>query len=232
MNELILAIPTGITAFIATNLDDLVILTLLFSQVDGTFRRRHIVAGKYLGFSVLVVASLLGFFGGLMIPAHWIGLLGLVPIAIGIRSLFDDSDNDDDSPELNTESTSIFNSFLSPQTCGVASITFANGSDNIGIYLPLFAKSSLPSLQIILVIFFALVGVWCYLTYHLTRQPLLADFLSRYGSSFVPWVLIGLGSFIILDSQALNLQLLIAIAACLLAFNLFNRSNAKLESEI
>ena len=90
----------------------------------------------------------------------------------------------------------------------------------------------MPSLQIILVIFFTLVGVWCYLTYQLTRQPLLADFLSRYGNFFVPWVLIGLGSFIILDSQALNLQLLIAIAACLLAFNLFNRSNAELESEI
>jgi cadmium resistance transport/sequestration family protein len=230
MNELIFAIPTDITAFVATNLDDLVILTLLFSQVDGTFRCRHIVAGQYLGFTALVITSLLGFFGGLIIPAHWIGLLGLVPIAIGIKSLFYDN-NDDDSPELNTESTSIFNSFFSPQTCGVAAITFANGSDNIGIYLPLFAKSSLPSLEIILVIFFTLVGVWCYLTYQLTRQPLLADFLNRYGNFFVPWVLIGLGSFIILDSQALNLQLLIVIATCLLAFNLFNRSNAEIESE-
>jgi cadmium resistance protein CadD (predicted permease) len=47
MKELVTAIPTGITAFTATNLDDLVILTLLFSQVNTSFRCRHIVNGHY-----------------------------------------------------------------------------------------------------------------------------------------------------------------------------------------
>lgn len=236
MNELIIAIPTGISAFIATNLDDLVILTLLFSQVNPNFRRRHIVAGQYLGFSALVIASLLGFCAGLMIPLHWIGLLGLVPIAIGIKSLFDNNDNQDDDSSIlkteNTESNSIFTNVFSPQVCGVAAITFANGSDNIGIYLPLFAKSSLPSLQIILMIFFILVGVWCYLTYHLTRQPVLAEILNRHGSFFVPWVLIGLGSFILLDSHALNLQLLVVIAFALLGFNFWNQQHSELESKL
>ncbi|WP_416212816.1 hypothetical protein [Nostoc sp. LEGE 12450] len=50
MSELITDIPTGITAFIATNLDDLVILILLFSQANATFRRQHIVIVQYLGF--------------------------------------------------------------------------------------------------------------------------------------------------------------------------------------
>jgi cadmium resistance transport/sequestration family protein len=219
MNGLISAIPTGITAFIATNLDDLVILTLLFSQISATFRRRHIVAGQYLGFSALVLASLCGFLGGLVLPQHWIGLLGLVPIAIGMSRLFNKDDGDSDFLEEETQPSqlSALTSFLSPQTYGVAAITFANGSDNIGIYLPLFAKSDLASLEMILAIFFVLVGVWCYMTYQFTRQPLLAELLTRHGNTFVPFVLMGLGVFIILDSNALNPQALVASCLCLLA---------------
>ena len=217
MSGLINAIPTGITAFIATNLDDLVILTLLFSQVNATFRRRHIVAGQYLGFSALVVTSLLGFLMGLVLPQNWIGLLGIVPIAIGMNRLFnEDKDSSDQNQEETPDSQpSFLSSFLSPQACGVAAITFSNGSDNIGIYLPLFAKSDLGSLSIILIVFFILVGVWCYITYKLTRQPILAEILTRYGNYFVPFVLIGLGVFIVLDSNALNLEILVAVSLCL-----------------
>lgn len=232
MTGLLTAIPTGITAFIATNLDDLVILTLLFSQVNATFRRHHIVAGQYLGFTALVVTSLLGFFGGLVIPGQWIGLLGLVPVAIGIKQLFNTDGDTSDSPKEDDQPPvpAILSSFLSPQTCGVAAITFANGSDNIGIYLPLFAKSDLNHLGIILVIFFVLVGVWCYLTYHLTRQPLLAEFLTRYGNVFVPFVLMALGSFIALDSHALSLPLLVVIGLGYLLLTMFKQQATDIEA--
>jgi cadmium resistance protein CadD (predicted permease) len=62
-------------------------LTIFFSQVNATFRRRHIVIGQYLGFTALIIASLPGFFGGLIVPKAWIGILGLVPIAIGVSQL-------------------------------------------------------------------------------------------------------------------------------------------------
>jgi cadmium resistance transport/sequestration family protein len=214
MSGLLTAIPTGITAFAATNLDDLVILTLLFSQVDAHFRRRHIVAGQYLGFSALVVTSLLGFFGGLLVPIQWIGWLGFVPIAIGINRLLTDNENESDSINQESQPTAsnILSNFLSPQTCGVAAITFANGSDNISIYLPLFAKSNGEQLGIILAVFFTLVGVWCYVTHSLTQHPVMAEFLARHGNTFVPFVLIGLGCFIILDSNTLSFPLLTAIA--------------------
>jgi len=40
MTELITAVPTGVAAFTATNLDDVVILLLFFSQVNAVFRHR------------------------------------------------------------------------------------------------------------------------------------------------------------------------------------------------
>ena len=87
MSGLGTAFSTGITAFVATNIDDIIILLLFFAQVDANFRRRHIVIGQYLGFTLLILASLPGFFGGLIVPREWIGLLGLLPIAIGIKQL-------------------------------------------------------------------------------------------------------------------------------------------------
>src|SRR4028118_1314154 len=87
MNWIAAAIVAGITSFAATNIDDMVISMLFFAQVNDTFRPRHIFVGKYLGFAALVAASLPGFFGGLIVPKAGIGLLGLVPIAIGIRHL-------------------------------------------------------------------------------------------------------------------------------------------------
>lgn len=82
MRWLVTAITTGIAAFSATNIDDIVILGLFFSQINATLHRRHIFVAQYLGFAALVIASLPGFFGSLIIPQSWIKLLGLMPIFI------------------------------------------------------------------------------------------------------------------------------------------------------
>jgi cadmium resistance protein CadD (predicted permease) len=76
MNPFITAISTGFTAFTATNLDDIVILLLFFSQVNAVFRGQHIVTGQYLGFAALVLLSLPSFFGCMMVPRPWVGMLG------------------------------------------------------------------------------------------------------------------------------------------------------------
>lgn len=202
MNGLIAAISTGITAFTATNLDDILILMLFFSQVNAFFHKRHVVAGQYLGFAALVFASLPSFFGGLLLPRPCIGLLGLVPIAIGISRLVN-SNQDSDANEIPAQSN-WFSSFISPQTYSVAAVTFANGGDNIGIYMPLFASCTWQTLGIILGVFFSLVGVWCFAAYNLTRVPAIADNLTRYGNYLVPFVLISLGVLILIDSRTLE----------------------------
>ncbi|MBD2461871.1 cadmium resistance transporter [Oscillatoria sp. FACHB-1407] len=207
------AVITGTTAFIATNIDDIVILMLFFAQVNTTFRPRHIIIGQYLGFAVLILASLPGFFGGLLIPREWIGLLGFLPIAIGLKQWF--SPDDDDavktvSDELMhpTEKSSLsFNlaKVLAPQSYSVAAVTIANGGDNIGIYIPLFANSNLTVLGITLIVFFVLIAVWCAVAYRLAHFPAIAHVLTRHGHAIVPFVLIGLGIFILVESKTYRL---------------------------
>ncbi|MBE9161207.1 MULTISPECIES: cadmium resistance transporter [Microcoleaceae] len=212
MSWIAAAIIAGITSFAATNIDDMVISMLFFAQVNDTFRPRHIFVGKYLGFAALIAASLPGFFGGLIVPKAWIGLLGLVPIAIGITHLVKRENQENDiqavSGEFNRKSNSPVSklaTLFNPQTLNVAAVTVANGGDNIGIYLPLFASSDLPSLVVILAVFSVMVGVWSYAAYRLTRHRAIAPILTRYTKAAVPFVLIGLGIFILIESGSYRL---------------------------
>lgn len=214
MTNLLSAISTGITAFSATNLDDIVILMLFFSQVNTSFHQRHIVIGQYLGFAALVFASLPGFFGGLLVPQAWIGMLGIVPIAIGISRLLnpDEDESDDNSLLESADTASPLAGLLSPQTYSVAAVTFANGGDNVGIYVPLFASCTWESLVVILGVFFSLVGVWCYAAQQLTRVSAIGNTLTRYGNQLVPFVLMGLGVMILLESRTLEDRGLMVVA--------------------
>lgn len=104
-------------------------------------------------------------------------------------------------------------------------------SDNVGIYVPLFAHCIWETLGLILAIFFILVGVWCYAAYQLTRLPVIAEALTRYSNQFVPYVLIGLGAMILWDSQTLADRGLIVIAS-LIGIGYLMRMGRMLPSQI
>lgn len=208
------AIITAAAAFIATNIDDILILMLFFSQVNTAFRPRHIVIGQYLGFVVLILACLPGFFGGLLIPQEWIGLLGILPIVIGVKQLVSPDDDEAEVQGVSCEREPIdakrsfrgrVANLVDPQTYGVAAVTVANGGDNIGIYIPLFASSNLAVLSVTLVVFFVLIAVWCAIAYRLARFPAIAHILTRYSHWLVPFVLIGLGIYILVENHSYRL---------------------------
>ncbi|MEA5560621.1 cadmium resistance transporter [Planktothrix agardhii] len=95
MDWLIETIKVAIAVAIATTFDDNIYLTGFFSEVNRTFRPKHIVVGELIGFTALVLVSLIGFFVGLVIDSAWIGLLGILPILIGLNNLI--NLNKDDS---------------------------------------------------------------------------------------------------------------------------------------
>lgn len=210
------ALATGIAAAVATTFDDNIYLTLFFGKVNRSFRPRHVVVGEYLGFTTLVGISLVGFLGGLVIPHVWIGLLGFLPVMIGISHLLNREQEDTIqavSDNLNTKSVrrsrsqdqSLWATIRDPQTYRVSAVTIANGGNNIGIYVPLFASSTLPSLGVILCICYLTVGLWCFISYNLTRQPGIAFVMARYARKVFPFVLIWIGLSIVLENQSYQL---------------------------
>src|ERR1700682_6180182 len=85
------AFITGITAFVFSNLDDLLLLALWFAEARtgaATLKLYNVVVGQYVGFSILLVLSLIGFAIGSVLPIEWIGLLGFLPILIGLHKLY------------------------------------------------------------------------------------------------------------------------------------------------
>ncbi len=208
MNQLSLQIlPNilqGITAFVVTNLDDIMVLMVYFAQVNARLRPWQIVTGQYLGFGILILLSLPGYFGGRLVPAHWIGLLGLVPLGIGLKMLFSPNNEAEDAVQVLESGASNrlqrFFAFVPPQVLQVATITVANGGDNLGIYVPLFASKNLAGLLIILGTFLLLVGIWCYIAWRLVKQPTVSRVLGEYGDRLIPWVLMALGCYILYES--------------------------------
>lgn len=192
-------LPAGV-AFVATNLDDFVLLMVFFSQVPSRFSYRQIFWGRYLGFAALVALSLPGFFGGLVLPKAYIGLLGLVPIAIGLKQWLKPSDEAEvqlaKAPKL---------PLVNAQMAAIAGITLANGGDNIGIYVSLFAGQTWAELGLTLLVFGVLVALWYWLAQALVSHPLVGNRLTTVGHRLIPLILIGLGLFILIDSETYRL---------------------------
>jgi cadmium resistance protein CadD (predicted permease) len=181
----------AIITFVVTNVDDLLILSVYFSS--SRFRPGNIVIGQYLGIIALVLISLVGALLGSVLENQWLSLLGIIPVALGIKDLFFSSD-ETDSPGIEEKNTRTRFQFLN-----VSLVTIANGGDNIGVYMPLFANLSRGEISIFVVTFLALTAVWCQLAYYLMRHPLLKDLFGRYGKRILPYFLILLGFDIMWD---------------------------------
>jgi cadmium resistance protein CadD (predicted permease) len=198
MTDFFALVGIGVSAFIATNIDDIFVLMLFFSS--SKFQKVQVILGQYLGIGLLIVISALGSLLALFIPQQIIGLLGLVPISIGIIRLIQLRKHESSRQEhMNEQATSRWHNHLSMLT--VAAVTFSNGGDNIGIYTPLFAKySSAVEVVSISIIFMIMTGVWCIIAYYLVRHPIIAKRLHKTGHVIFPFVLIGLGIFILTSS--------------------------------
>ena len=217
-------IVIAFVSFISTNIDDIFILMLFFSQINSDMKKRHIVIGQYLGIGVLVVISIIGSLGVSVVPQEYVGLLGLVPIYLGIKTYIDNRKENKNTAktgqnefrndcivEAQGETESKRNSllrfkknFINPSVAKVFSVTLANGGDNIGIYIPLFTNMSLMEIWVTVIIFILLTALWCYIGLRLSEYPFIRRNIEKYKHIFVPIIFIGLGIFILLENGTIN----------------------------
>ena len=178
----------------ATNVDDLVVLIVLFATTrrDG-LRRWEVVVGQYAGIATLVAVSALAALGLLVVPDRWIGLLGLVPITLGVRGLVRAR-----RASAGERPVAAVSGWL-----GVAGVTVANGADNLGVYTPLFRQAGPGASAVYAAVFAVLVAVWCAAGVFLAgRRPVVAV-LDRAGDWLVPVVFVVIGVAILVTSGLL-----------------------------
>src|SRR5688572_26350534 len=77
---------TSAIAFMSTNIDDIFVLILFYG--NKKFKHLEIITGQFLGILSLIAISLIGSLVGLFIDEAYVGLLGLVPIYLGVRAIW------------------------------------------------------------------------------------------------------------------------------------------------
>ncbi|CAB0532289.1 cadmium transporter [Corynebacterium diphtheriae] len=191
----------AIGLFAATNIDDIIVLSLFFARGAGQRgTTARILAGQYLGFAGILVAAILVTTGaGAFLPPAAIPYFGLIPLGLGLWAVWEawrgDGDDDDEAKVAGKK----------VGVGAVAGVTFANGGDNIGVYTPVFLSVEPLAVVAYCVIFLALVAVLVALARFVATHPPIAEVLERFEHILFPIVLIGLGIVILVSGGAFGL---------------------------
>jgi cadmium resistance protein CadD (predicted permease) len=201
MEHLVGLIGLAIALFVSTNIDDVFVLLGFFA--DPKFKMRQIVVGQYLGIIGLYGASVVASLIALVIAPAFIGLLGLAPIAIGLKKAWDLRKGADASEAASEDHEKA--SAGHGNVVAVAAVTLANGGDNISIYTPLFAARSAYDVAVIGVVFALMTLVWLWAARWLTHHRTLGAPIRHYRHRVVPFVLIALGILILDEAGTFEL---------------------------
>lgn len=184
--------------FVVTNIDDIIVLSLFYAQGVGLpHTTRKILLGQYLGFGAILLAAVaVALSARALLPESAVAYFGLLPLVLGLRAAWlawRDRDDDDDD-EVGG---------LSVLT--IAAVTFANGGDNIGVYVPVFLRAGPAGTAVYTVVFLLLVAVLVVAARFVATRPLVARLLERWESVLFPLVLIVLGIVILVEGGAFGL---------------------------
>jgi cadmium resistance protein CadD (predicted permease) len=198
MSALLATAGTAVGLFAGTNIDDMVVLTVLnaSSRAVGRPRRWHIWAGQYAGIAALVTVSLAAARGLTLIPERWIWLLGLLPFSLGLRKLVIAIRAHRSGGQATVAAATGLP--------GVAGITIANGGDNLAAYTPVFATISGGAIAVTLVVFAAGVAVWCLAGSWLVSHHRVTEAIRRWGHWIIPAVYLLIGLYIFQKAGALS----------------------------
>ncbi|CAI6085073.1 unnamed protein product [Clonostachys chloroleuca] len=160
--------------FTITNIDGIFALITFFAEATKSrvLTPWKIVIGQYIGFTIIVCISMIGFGLSLVLPSEPIGFLGLLPILLGIwkfLSLFLPQTEEETEVSTAAGAKGIFK---------VTLITLMNGGDNIGTYIPLFSQAQRAEIA----------------------KHILA-LAQKYVHYVIPLLYTGLGIFIIIKSE-------------------------------
>ena len=192
---------TSIILYSGTAVDLLIILMLFFAKRKSRKDIINIYLGQFLGSGSLILLSLLFAFVLNYIPSKEIlGLLGLIPIFLGLKVLLlGDSDGEAIAKEgLRKDNKNLI--FL------VAMITFAScGADNIGVFVPYFTTLNLANLIVTLLTFLVMIYLLVFSAQKLAQVPSVGETLEKYSRWFIAVVYLGLGIYILIENNSFDM---------------------------
>jgi cadmium resistance protein CadD (predicted permease) len=215
-------IVLAVAAFAATNVDNLFVLLAFVAEARGKIR--SVMVGQYAGSLALIVFAL-GLAAMLRsLPPGYVGVLGVLPISVGLAKAWtrfgrrnkvrDDAlpgaaSSEQPAPHDAPQATQHAKPQSTPQPGSswwtVAAVAIANGSDNIAVYVPLYAGHSANACALISLVFVVMIGIWCAGAVWLVNHPLLGAPIRRYGTALLPFILLVIGVSVIVENDTLHL---------------------------
>ena len=151
-------------AFLATNADNLLLLFAFLA--DRSFKPWQVIAGYALGMvAILALSWLVAWFAHFLRP-DYVGFLGVVPIGLGLKRLYDRFVRHAGSPEPASSRRSTHSQIIT-----VALADVAHGPDTIILFSALLADADLVAQFSISIAYLVLVFGWCALGFFLLRHP-------------------------------------------------------------
>ncbi len=203
-------IISAIGVYISTSIDYLIILIILiilFAQLSQNKQKWHIYAGQYLGTGLLVGASLVAAYVVNFVPEAWmVGLLGLIPIYLGIRfAIVGEGEEEEEEEIIERLEQSKANQLFWTVTL----LTIASGGDNLGIYIPYFASLDWSKTLVALLVFVIGIIIFCEISRVLSSIPLIFETIEKYERIIVPLVFILLGLYIMYENGTIETFLIV-----------------------
>ncbi len=194
-------VVTSIILYSGTAVDLLIILMLFFAKRKSRKDIINIYLGQFLGSVSLILLSLLFAFVLNYIPSKEIlGLLGLIPIFLGLKVLLlGDSDGEAIAKDgLRKDNKNLI--------VLVAMITFAScGADNIGVFVPYFTTLNLANLIVTLLTFLVMIYLLVFSAQKLAQVPSVGETLKKYSRWFIAVVYLGLGMYILIENNSFDM---------------------------
>jgi len=194
MNEILIIIGVTGVAYIGTNLDNLLLLVAMYSRYE---RHAGVVTAGYLAGMILIgiITLIIGEVGE-FIPLAYLGLLGVIPVMMGLLALWKLYRNTQAAETNNivnhSKPLTVFFALISTQ--------LSNSADSIITFSALYADSTDSSDYVIAPTFLAMAGIFSVLACYSVKHPKLGRLLSRYGQYVTPFILILVGLYILNDT--------------------------------
>ena len=186
--------PVAVGAYVATNMDNFILLAALLAR----YRRQttSVIAGYFIcvlilviiGFGISVIADYM--------PVRYLGLLGIVPIYLGVVELVrlyrgKEKTTADTETALDSKHKVFLTTLISQ---------LGNGTDTILIFGILFADSTRTADALIMITLAAMAIIFVLVAMYAVRHPAISSVISRYAGRVLPFILIIVGVYVLANT--------------------------------
>jgi cadmium resistance protein CadD (predicted permease) len=178
-------------AFVSTNIDNGLVAMAMVATAPPE-RTRRIAYGQILGFILLVMAAAATAVALFDVPTRAIGLLGLVPLTLGLRGLVELHHRD--------AQQRVARRAIGSGIIAAALVSVGAGGDNLAVYIPLFRVASTSGLIVTALVFTAGEALLSVFIVRAGRHPRTRAVMTRIGAVAAPLLYCAIGVLILVEA--------------------------------